>query len=82
MATQTEGSLMNFEQMLSAPELDGSGSQGGDGWVPGPAASSEKLSVHALRPDKPDIVPGSAPGKTSSSFPRLVHTSSPADSLI
>lgn len=28
MATQTEGSLMNFAQMLSAPGLDGSGSRG------------------------------------------------------
>lgn len=48
----------------------------------GPAASSKKLSVHALRPDKPDIVPGSALGKASSSFSRLVHTSRPLDSLI
>lgn len=28
MATQTEGSLMNFAQMLSAPGLDSSGSRG------------------------------------------------------
>lgn len=62
MVTQTEGRLMNFAQMLSGPGPDSSGSRGR--WVgTGQTASSEKLSVHVVGPDKPDIVLGTAPGK-------------------
>lgn len=44
------------------------------GKVPGQAASSEKLSVHSLRPDKPDIVLGTAPGTAYSPLLPLLST--------
>lgn len=82
MATQTEGSLMNFAQMLSAPGLDDSGSLDGMGRSQGglPVLKSLVL-VHSGQTNLTLSRPLPRE-KASSPFcppPRLIHTLSPAD---